>query len=67
VEFSDGLEEKGLIGRARSGVDRREVLLSLTRRGEELLQELSELHTGTSHRYSAEASSNFLLIDSASR
>jgi DNA-binding MarR family transcriptional regulator len=44
VELSNRLEENGLIRRTRSGVDRREVLLSVTRRGEEILQKLSELH-----------------------
>lgn len=44
VELSDRLEEKGLIRRRRSGVDRRQVLLSVTRRAEEILGKLSDLH-----------------------
>jgi DNA-binding MarR family transcriptional regulator len=44
VELSDRLEEKRLIRRSRSAADRREVLLSLTGRGEQLLQRLSESH-----------------------
>jgi len=44
VELSDRLEEKKLIRRTRSGADRREVLLSLTERGEQLLQRLSDSH-----------------------
>ncbi len=44
VELTDRLEEKKLIRRARSEDDRREVLLSLTERGEQLLQNLSESH-----------------------
>jgi DNA-binding MarR family transcriptional regulator len=44
VELSVRLEAKGLIRRARSRSDRREVLLSLTRRGEHLLRELTLPH-----------------------
>jgi DNA-binding MarR family transcriptional regulator len=44
VELSDRLEEKKLIRRTRSGTDRREVLLSLTERGEQLLERLSDSH-----------------------
>jgi DNA-binding MarR family transcriptional regulator len=44
VELSVRLEAKGLIRRARSRRDRREVLLSLTRRGEQLLRELTLPH-----------------------
>src|SRR3984957_9600844 len=44
VELSVRLEAKGLIRRARSRRDRREVLLSLTRRGEKLLRELTLPH-----------------------
>lgn len=44
VELCDRLQEKNLIRRSRSGADKREVLLSLTKRGETLLERLSELH-----------------------
>ena len=44
VELSVRLEAKGLIRRTRSRRDRREVLLSLTRRGEKLLRELTLPH-----------------------
>lgn len=44
VELSDRLERKKLIRRSRSETDRREVFLSLTGRGERLLQQLSESH-----------------------
>jgi DNA-binding MarR family transcriptional regulator len=44
VELSGRLEAKGWIQRARSRVDRREVLLRLTRRGERLLESLSLSH-----------------------
>jgi DNA-binding MarR family transcriptional regulator len=44
VELSGRLERKKLIRRSRSEADRREVLLSLTDRGEKLLEQLSELH-----------------------
>jgi DNA-binding MarR family transcriptional regulator len=44
VELSDRLEERGLIRRSRSAVDRRQVFLTLTLRGERLLRALSESH-----------------------
>lgn len=44
VELSDRLEKKHLIRRSRGEADRREVFLSLTGKGERLLQQLSELH-----------------------
>lgn len=44
VELSDRLEKRGLIRRSRDGVDRRQVFLTLTLRGEKLLQRLSESH-----------------------
>jgi DNA-binding MarR family transcriptional regulator len=44
VELSDRLEKKRLIRRSRGEIDRREVFLSLTSKGERLLQKLSELH-----------------------
>ena len=44
VELSVRLENKRLIRRTRSLRDRREVLLSLTRRGEKLLRKLSLPH-----------------------
>lgn len=44
VELSDRLEKRGLIRRSRSDEDRRQVLLTLTQRGERLLQGLSESH-----------------------
>jgi DNA-binding MarR family transcriptional regulator len=44
VELSVRLEAKKLIRRVRSRRDRREVLLSLTRRGEQLLRELTLPH-----------------------
>ncbi|HEX5424082.1 MAG TPA: MarR family transcriptional regulator [Candidatus Acidoferrales bacterium] len=44
VELSDRLEKKNLIRRSRGETDRREVFLSLTRKGERLLQQLSEMH-----------------------
>jgi DNA-binding MarR family transcriptional regulator len=44
VELSERLEKKGWIRRERSGSDRREVVLTLTDRGEELLDRLSALH-----------------------
>ncbi len=44
VELSNRLESKGLIQRSRGMRDRREVLLRLTRRGEELLRNLSASH-----------------------
>jgi DNA-binding MarR family transcriptional regulator len=44
VELTDRLEAKRLIRRLRSQKDRREVLLTLTPRGENLLQELTLSH-----------------------
>jgi DNA-binding MarR family transcriptional regulator len=44
VELTDRLESNGLIRRARSQADRREVLLGLTLRGEKLLQKLTVAH-----------------------
>lgn len=44
VELSDRLEKKNLVRRSRGETDRREVFLSLTRKGERLLQQLSEMH-----------------------
>jgi DNA-binding MarR family transcriptional regulator len=44
VELCDRLEEKKLVRRSRSSVDRREVLLRLTPAGENLLESLSVLH-----------------------
>jgi DNA-binding MarR family transcriptional regulator len=44
VELSDRLEERGLVQRSRSGADRRQVFLTVTQRGEKLLQRLSESH-----------------------
>jgi DNA-binding MarR family transcriptional regulator len=44
VELSDRLEKRGLIQRSRSGADRRQVFLTLTQRGEKLLDRLSESH-----------------------
>jgi DNA-binding MarR family transcriptional regulator len=44
VELSDRLERKRLVRRSRGKSDRRQVFLSLTARGEQLLQRLSELH-----------------------
>jgi len=44
VELSDRLEKKKLIRRSRGEADRREVFLSLTGKGERLLQRLSEMH-----------------------
>ena len=53
VELSGRLEEKKLIRRRRSGTDRREVLLSLTERGEELLRRLSNSHQSDLHSRAA--------------
>lgn len=44
VELSGRLERPGWIKRVRGSVDRREVLLRLTARGEKLLASLSRLH-----------------------
>lgn len=44
VELCDRLEEKKLVRRSRSSIDRREVLLRLTPAGENLLESLSVLH-----------------------
>jgi DNA-binding MarR family transcriptional regulator len=44
VELSNRLQAKGLIARARSGDDRRQVHLRLTPRGEKLLRGLSATH-----------------------
>jgi DNA-binding MarR family transcriptional regulator len=44
VALVDKLEDKGLLERERSTEDRREVLLSLTREGDAVLERLSELH-----------------------
>ena len=44
VELVDRLEAHGLLKRTRSRTDRREVLLRVTRRGAELLNELSLPH-----------------------
>lgn len=44
VELADRLEARGLLKRIRSRADRREVVLRLTRRGEQLLAELSLPH-----------------------
>jgi DNA-binding MarR family transcriptional regulator len=44
VALVDRLEDRGLLARERSTLDRREVLLELTDAGAELLQGLSALH-----------------------
>lgn len=44
VELVNRLEAKGLLRRARSAPDRREVVLTLSRRGEKLLQQLTHPH-----------------------
>ena len=44
VELANRLEAKGLLRRARSAADRREVVLTLSRRGETLLQQLTRPH-----------------------
>lgn len=44
VTLTDRLERAGLVQRERSARDRREVLLSITPRGEQILTELSALH-----------------------
>jgi DNA-binding MarR family transcriptional regulator len=44
VELVNRLEAKGLLRRARGVADRREVVLTLSRRGEKLLQQLTHPH-----------------------
>jgi DNA-binding MarR family transcriptional regulator len=44
VELANRLEAKGLLRRARSAADRREVVLTLSGRGEELLRQLTRPH-----------------------
>src|ERR1700678_235482 len=44
VELANRLEAKGLLRRARSAADRREVVLTLSRRGEKLLKQLTRPH-----------------------
>ena len=44
VELSNRLQSRGFIRRARSASDRREVLLELTLRGEQILRRLSLAH-----------------------
>ena len=44
VELVNRLSEAGFVKRHRGTLDRREVMLSLTRRGEKVLQELSLQH-----------------------
>jgi DNA-binding MarR family transcriptional regulator len=44
VELIDRLEERGAVKRRHCTEDRREVLIELTRRGEDLLRQLSVLH-----------------------
>jgi DNA-binding MarR family transcriptional regulator len=44
VELVDRLEKKRLIRRTRNGADRREVILALTGRGEDVLAELTLVH-----------------------
>ncbi len=44
VELVDRLEEQGLVQRRRSSIDRRQVLVSLTQKGERLLRDLSVYH-----------------------
>lgn len=44
VELSDRLEASGLIRRVRNKLDRREVLLRLTPKGEKILRRLSSSH-----------------------
>ncbi len=44
VELVDRLAQRGLVKRERSGTDRRQVLLSVTPKGERMLRELS-VHT----------------------
>jgi len=54
VELVDRLEKRGLIQRSRGELDRREVHLKLTARGERLLRELT-LHTRAELRLAAPA------------
>jgi DNA-binding MarR family transcriptional regulator len=44
VELVNRLEKKKLLRRSRNGADRREVILSLTRRGEKVLADLTLVH-----------------------
>jgi DNA-binding MarR family transcriptional regulator len=44
VELVDRMERAGLVTRHRSGEDRREVLISLTAKGERLLRDLTVFH-----------------------
>ena len=44
VELVDRLEKKRLIRRTRNGADRREVILAITGRGEDVLAELTLVH-----------------------
>ncbi|MGH7829587.1 MAG: MarR family winged helix-turn-helix transcriptional regulator [Candidatus Binatia bacterium] len=44
VELIDRLEERGLVRRARDKVDRRQVLVRITPKGEDILQDLSLHH-----------------------
>jgi DNA-binding MarR family transcriptional regulator len=44
VALVDKLEDRGLVERERSSVDRREVLLRLTAEGEDMLRSLSAIH-----------------------
>jgi DNA-binding MarR family transcriptional regulator len=46
VELANRLEKRGLLRRVRSQVDRREVRVGLTPRGEKFLQRLSAAHQG---------------------
>jgi DNA-binding MarR family transcriptional regulator len=59
VELIDRLEKGGLVSRSRSEVDRREVLIQLTAKGERLLRELS-LHHQAELRDSGPALSQML-------
>ncbi len=54
VELVDRLVKKGLITRIRSAEDRREVLVKLTPRGDQVLSELTS-HTGAELRSAAPA------------
>jgi DNA-binding MarR family transcriptional regulator len=44
VELIDRLEKAGMVNRTRSEIDRREVLIELSAKGERLLRELSLFH-----------------------